>query len=82
MADLIKAGLAIPPQVAQLQDIKRLNRLALEKAYAQLSVNPNPVPNGITAVIGKELKLRIVSKMYQFCMVEVKLLYKWSMKAH
>jgi len=57
MADLIKAGLAIPPQVAQLQDIKRLNRLALEKAYAQLSVNPNPVPNGITAVIGNGTKV-------------------------
>ena len=48
MTDLVKAGLAIPPQVAHLEDIKKLNRLALEKAYTHLSANPNPVPNGIT----------------------------------
>ena len=49
MTDLVKAGLAIPPQVAHLEDIKKLNRLALEKAYTHLSANPNPVPNATIA---------------------------------
>ena len=57
MADLMKASLAIPPQVAQLQDLKKLNRLALEKAYARLSTNRNPVLNGITATVGNGTKV-------------------------
>ena len=57
MTDLMKAGLAIPPQVAHLEDIKKLNRLALEKAYTHLSANPNPIPNGITATISNGTKV-------------------------
>lgn len=56
MTDLTKAGLAIPPQVAHLEDIKKLNRLALEKAHIH-SVNSNPVPNGITATIANGTKV-------------------------
>ena len=54
MTDLAKAGLAIPPQVAQLEDIKKLNRLALEKAHQRL---PDNVPNGITATIANGTKV-------------------------
>ena len=54
MTDLAKAGLAIPPQVAQLEDIKKLNRLALEKAHQHL---PDNVPNGITATIANGTKV-------------------------
>lgn len=57
MADLMKASLAIPPQVAQLEDIKKLNRVALEKAYSRLSANPNPLPNGITATVANGTKV-------------------------
>ena len=57
MADLVKASLAIPPQVAHLEDIKKLNRLALEKAYTHLTANPNTVPNGITASIANGTKV-------------------------
>jgi len=57
MADLVKASLAIPPQVAHLEDIIKLNRLALEKAYTHLSANPNMVPNGITASIANGTKV-------------------------
>lgn len=57
MTDLVKAGLAVPPQVAHLEDIKKLNRLALENAHTHLSANPNPVPNGITAPIANGTKV-------------------------
>jgi len=47
MADLTKAGLAIPPQVAELQDIGHLNRISVEKAKSRLSaLNSTTVPNG------------------------------------
>ena len=48
MADLTKAGLSIPPQVAELQDIGHLNRISVEKAKSRLSVVPKPhvIQNG------------------------------------
>jgi len=50
MADLTKAGLAIPPQVAELQDIGHLNRISVEKAKSRLSAlnstGSSTVPNG------------------------------------
>ena len=53
MADLTKAGLAIPPQVAELQDIGHLNRISVQKAKSRLSAlnssGNNAVPNGFTA---------------------------------